>query len=442
MRVAVIGGGISGLSAAYYLMKAAPGMHEITLFEKESMPGGKIATVIENGFLSETGPNGYLDSKPFITGLAGSLGISKRLIKADAVSAARYIYDGKKMHRLPETPGAFIKSGLISAAGKLRMLAEPFVAPKKDGEDESVASFTRRRIGQEALDKLISPMVSGIYAADPETLSLKSAFPRMYELERDYGSLFKAMLKLGRGGAPPGRLTSFDRGMGVIIEALHDSLGSVVKTGSGVEMVEHKGGAWSVSARSAVSTHDAVVFAVPAYELAGIFKPAAALAGRIEYAPLAVVHFGFLKKDIEKKISGFGYLTAGPVKSAALGAVFSSVIFRDRAPEGMGLITVMSGGEKNRAMTGLDDGRLLKALQEDLGRVTGITAAPVYTKVIRHEKALPSYRVGHGRVVEGLRDVFKKAGGLYLAGNAFFGISAGDAVKRAALIADEIKYHE
>jgi oxygen-dependent protoporphyrinogen oxidase len=439
MKIAIIGGGISGLSAAYYLTKnAAPKAHNITVYEKEKRPGGTIGTIKEDGFTAETGPNGYLDSKPYITELAAALNIQGSLLKADAASAARYIFDGKKLHKLPENPGAFIKSGLISIAGKLRIIAEPLVVPKKSSEDESVASFTRRRLGREALDKLVTPMVSGIFAGDPEKLSLKSAFPRMFELEREYGSLFKAMAKLGRGGAPPGKLTSFDNGMGVIIEALSKNLGRNIKTGFSVDSVKRIGGSWSLSGSGFMSSHDAVVFAVPSYELAGMFEPARAAAGRIDYAPLSVVHLGFEQKDIEKKAAGFGFLTAGKVKNAALGAVFASIIFRNRAPEGKGLITVMAGGDKNREVYALTDADLLKAVLDGLKRATGISAAPVFTKIIRHEKAIPIYRVGHEDIVAELLKIFSGFPGLYLGGNAFFGISASDMVKRSAAVAAEI----
>lgn len=439
MNIAIIGGGISGLSAAYYIIKkAAPGAHNVVIYEKENRPGGTIGTIRENGFMAETGPNGYLDSKPFVTDLAAELGISGRIVKADAASAARYVYDGKIMHRLPENPAAFLKSGLISAAGKLRLMAELVIPPKKNDADESVAAFARRRIGQEALDKLISPMVSGIYAGDPERLSLKSAFPRMYELEREYGSLLKAMVKIGRGGAPPGKLTSFDTGMAGLIDALAEKQGNYIKAGNGVERVEYDNGAWRIFGRGFASSHDAVVFAVPSHELAVIFEPLRAAAGSIEYAPLAVTHLGFEQKDIMDKARGFGFLTAAGVKSAVLGAIFASVIFKNRAPDGRGLITVMSGGAKNREACLLSDDKLKQSILSGLERMTGIKAAPVYTRIIRYEKAIPNYSVGHPDIVAGVSGLLAGFRGAYLAGNAFFGISASDMVKRAAVLADEI----
>jgi len=200
----IIGGGISGLSTAWLLGRQAQESGiplQITLLEKETQVGGKIRSVRENGFTCEWGPNGFLDNKPQTLELCRALGIEDRLHRSNDNARKRFIYSEGRLHRLPENGTSFLKSKLLSWPGKLRLAAEPFAAAAPAGLDETLADFARRRLGQEALDKLIGPMVSGIFAGNPETMSLKSCFPRIAELEREYGGLFKAMLRLAKKSA-------------------------------------------------------------------------------------------------------------------------------------------------------------------------------------------------------------------------------------------------
>ena len=200
-RVVIVGAGISGLATAYaveQLAKQAELEVETLLLEKQQRTGGKIWSIQDEGFLCEWGPNGFLDSKPMTLDLCRQLGISDQLLRSDDNARKRFIYSEQILHRLPENGPAFLKSKLISWPGKLRLACEPLVPKRTDQGDETLAEFGRRRLGKEALNKLIAPMVSGIFAGDPETMSLKSCFPRIYELEQEHGGLIKAMVKLAR----------------------------------------------------------------------------------------------------------------------------------------------------------------------------------------------------------------------------------------------------
>lgn len=238
MRIIIIGGGISGLSLAYFLLEKRPSL-DISVLEAEKRPGGKIQTERINGFLCERGVGGFLDNRPKTLELIQKLSLNP--LRSNDEAKKRYIFSEGKLHLLPESPVLFFFSNLLSLYGRLRLLYEIFV-PAQVKAEETLAEFARRRLGKEAYEKLIDPMASGIYAGDPESMSLRSCFPRIYELEKKYGSLIKAMFKLRKktGAGPGGVLTSFYDGMGVIIDALKDYIGERMKTDSRVVSIEKK----------------------------------------------------------------------------------------------------------------------------------------------------------------------------------------------------------
>ncbi|WP_318258441.1 protoporphyrinogen oxidase [Geobacter anodireducens] len=241
-KAIVAGGGISGLATAYLLKTRAAqeGFElDVTLVEREERLGGKIRSIKEEGYLCEWGPNGFLDSKPQTLDLCRELGASDLLLRSNDNARKRFIYTGGALNRLPENGPMFLKSGLISWPGKLRLAMEPFIPKKAGGEDETLAAFGRRRLGDEALRKLIAPMVSGIFAGNPETMSLRSCFPRIAELEDEYGSLVRAMIRLAKkkkqdiaqgkavasAAGPGGVLTSFRDGIQALTDILAGRLG-------------------------------------------------------------------------------------------------------------------------------------------------------------------------------------------------------------------------
>ncbi len=435
MRAAVIGAGLSGLSAAFGLLKETRkrgfGL-ELRVFEKKERAGGTISSRREEGYLLESGPNGFLDSKPSTLELAEDLRLSGELVATAAPAARRYIYTGGKLHPVPSRPQEFLAGGLVSPAGKLRMALEFFVRARRDYGDESVASFVRRRLGSEALEKLIGPMVSGIYAGDPDALSIMAAFPRMRQLEREYGSLLAAMARIGRGGGPPGKLTSFAGGMERLVTALEAALPSGIEKNATVSVLRRRGARWELALGGGTWEADAVVFAVPAYNLKTLFPPLSGLCGRIGYAPINVFYAGFDTSGTAGAPDGFGFLATRQAGLRALGAVFSSNIFAGRAPAGRRLVTVMSGGvmdpgAADRPETDVagDSGKALEA-------ALGIKTAPEFTRLARHRAAIPQYPVGFPAEREAAERTLAAEKGLFLAGNAFYGVGVNDCTKRGA----------
>lgn len=449
MKTAVIGGGLSGLAAAYNIGKKAAekGIKtEVRVFEREGRAGGTISSRAEAGYLLEGGPNGFLDSRPSTLELAGRLGIAPKLVRAGGPAARRYIYTGKKLYAVPGGPREFIMSGLVSLPGKARIALEAFVPPKKDGEDESVASFVRRRLGPEALEKLVGPMVSGIYAGDPEKLGMLGAFPRMRQLESEYGSLILAMAGIGRGGSPPGTLTSFEDGMQFLTDTLEDGLAGGVLKNSAVRSVRKKESGWEVLCGGGAWTADAVVFAVPAYDLKEIFPapggaggPAVSgLCGKINYAPVNLVYAGFESGKTGGKADGFGFLSTRGSGSGILGVIFASNIFGKRAPAGHALFTVLSGGALSPDSAGLGDAGPAGTASGALAGALGMKGRPDFIRVLKHGAAIPQYPVGFPGIKKNLEEALAGEKGLFLAGNAFYGVGINDCTKRAAEVGTQV----
>ncbi|HOP40313.1 MAG TPA: protoporphyrinogen oxidase, partial [Geobacteraceae bacterium] len=290
-RAIVIGGGISGLASAFFLRKKAreQGLElEVKVLEKGDRPGGKIRSIRDQGYLCEWGPNGFLDSKPQTLDLCADLKIEGRLLRSNDNARKRYILSDGRLHRLPENGVSFFASKLISWPGKIRLALEPFAPARPESVDETLAAFGRRRLGNEALRKLIAPMVSGVFAGNPETMSLKSCFPRIAELESEYGGLIMAMIRLARKkrreraqgkvvsspSGPGGILTSFREGIQELINAAAENLGpDVVVTGQEVmEVARVRNGSYRVRTDDRELVADLVVVAAPSYAAAEIVR--------------------------------------------------------------------------------------------------------------------------------------------------------------------------
>jgi oxygen-dependent protoporphyrinogen oxidase len=455
----IIGGGISGLSTAWLLGRQAQESGiplQITLLEKETQVGGKIRSVRENGFTCEWGPNGFLDNKPQTLELCRALGIEDRLHRSNDNARKRFIYSEGRLHRLPENGTSFLKSKLLSWPGKLRLAAEPFAAAAPAGLDETLADFARRRLGQEALDKLIGPMVSGIFAGNPETMSLKSCFPRIAELEREYGGLFKAMLRLAKkkrreqaqgkvvasAAGPGGTLTSFREGIQFLTDTLRDQLGESVRAGCGALAVTCEAGRYRVETDGCGSlTADLVILAAPAYAAAGMLAPLdpamADLLEQIPYASLSVICCGYERERISHPLDGFGYLNARKEGRSTLGTLWDSSMFENRAPDGKVLLRSMAGGACLPGLITIPDGLLLSRVEDDLRLIMGIEAAPSFVRIFRHGQAIPQYIAGHGERLDRLAGLAAGHPGLLLTGNAFRGVGLNDCVASSQRAVDQ-----
>ena len=366
MRVAIVGGGISGLSTAFYLRRARPDW-QIELFERESRLGGTMHTENREGFLFEAGGNGFLTNKPDSLDLVHAAGGDHLLMKSNKAAQIRYVYTDA-LYRLPESPPAFLKTPLLTPLEKMRVAAELFIPAKKTDADETVASFGRRRLGKGFTDVFLNAMIAGIYASTPEQTSINAAFPKVVELERRYGGLFRGMFKKRkREAGPGGHLTSFQGGVGTLIDHLESVVGVGLHKGVEVQGISRSGDLYQISTGSGLFEADRIVVAAPTYaardmlvELHSGFRKHLDAIG---YSPVAVVGFGYEKLD--HPLNGFGLLTTESAKKGILGVLWDSSVFPDRAPPGKKSMRVLIGGQRDpdlpslgeEALVGLEIGR-------------------------------------------------------------------------------------
>ena len=462
-RIAIIGAGISGLATAHAIewLAAERGLQvAVTVLEKEPRTGGKMWSIKEEGYLCEWGPNGFLDSKPMTLDLCDRLGIRNRLTRSNDNARKRYIYSQGELHRLPENGPMFLRSNLISWRGKLRLAGELFVPPRRDAVDETLAEFARRRLGPEALDKLIGPMVSGIFAGDPETMSLQSCFPRIRELEQQYGGLLRAMIKLAKqkkaerragkevasAAGPGGVLTSFADGIQSLTEAVAASLGGTLRTGAAVVALRPRADGWELELADGEKLDaELVVSAAPAHVVCDLLRPLdrnlADLVAGIPYASMNVICCGFARERIARDLDGFGYLIPRKEGRSTLGTLWDSSIFPQRAPEGHVLLRSMMGGATNPDAIRLSDEEVLSRTLADLREIMGITVRPDFVRVFRHEQAIPQYLSGHSRRLAAVGERLKEHPGLFVSGNAFFGVGLNDCVHAANRSAEQVVKH-
>lgn len=449
-RIAIIGGGISGLSLAYFLLEKDPSL-DLVVFEAEKRLGGKIWSEKTEGFLCEWGVNGFLDNKPRTIELSKK--VSLEPMRSNDASRKRFIFSDGRLHRLPESPPAFLSSSLLSLSGRLRTMAE-LVIPGNVKDEETLASFARRRLGREAYEKLIDPMASGIFAGNPETLSLRACFPRVYDLEARYGGLIRGMLNLQRqrkkqgssekvGAGPGGTLTSFYHGMEELVTALRDFLGERIRTGSKVQGIERKGRGYVLFFPDGSSSEaDIVVTASPAYAvsdmLRGMDRLLTNLVAEIPYPSLSVVCLGFRRDKIASPVDAFGFLIPSREKRKILGTLYDSSIFPNRAPEGYVLLRTMVGGARASARAREQESKLVDLVRNELAEIMDIRTAPDFVKVYTHEMAIPQYTVGHLERLKNIESLLQKHANLYLAGNAYRGIGVNDCIENSFSLAKKM----
>jgi oxygen-dependent protoporphyrinogen oxidase len=441
--VLVIGGGLTGLATAFYLKEHGA---TVAVLESASAPGGVIATRHRGGALIEAGPNSTLDTTPLINALLDRLGIRDMRSDASAVASTRFIVRGGKLVALPTSPGAFFTTPAFSLRAKLALLREPFVGRAPAGTEESIAAFVRRRLGNEFLDYAIDPFVSGVYAGDPEDISVPAAFPRLHALEQKYGSLIKGQIKGARerrANAETAKNTagsfSFRAGMQTLTDALAAAVGPV-QTGVTVARVASAAdGAFRVEGTQQgaafVRTARAVVLAAPAYAAAGLVREVAPLAvpflEAIDYAPIAIAASCYRRSDVAHPLAGFGFLVPKKEQRRVLGSLFSSSMFEGRAPEGSVLLTTFVGGKRQPELAARSDSEIAAIVHEELAALVGAAAPPQWTEITRWRQAIPQYTLGHLAKVAGLEAAERSSPGLFLRGSYRDGVSVGDRIKAA-----------
>ncbi|MBE9504517.1 MAG: protoporphyrinogen oxidase [Proteobacteria bacterium] len=443
-KIAVVGGGISGLTAAYRLMNEGC---DVSLFEKKEQGGGAIRTGKEEGYLFEYGPNSTMNSNDEIDQLCKLLGLEDERVFGRAVSKKRYVVRYGRPIATPAGLMGFIKSDLWTASGKLRIFKDIFVGRHKGGE-ESVADYVRRRVGKELLDYGLDPFVSGVYAGDPEKLSLKSTFPKMAALEEEYGSIIRGAIKKGLKGGPKSTrqkgIFSFKEGMDVLPKALTDALAERFRGGTAVEGIKKNKGRYLLTLTGGEYTEaDEVILSSPAYINSKIISSLSPEASRllkgIEYAPLVIVYLGFNRKDVAHPLDGFGCLIPGKEGKKLLGSLWNSSMFPGRVPEGKVCLTNFVGGARNPSIVDRSDKEILSTIMTDLNALFGVKGDPTFIKIIKHKKAIPQYNLGHGKKLDALSRAMDSLPGIHLLGNYLQGVSVADCVKNGVEMAMKVK---
>ena len=458
-RVVVVGGGITGLAAAYQLANAArqrSGNLDLRLLEATDRVGGVIRTERKGGFLLESGPDSFITEKPWALELAKSLGLEDRLIGTNPSHRQALIALKGRLHPIPQgfhliSPSRiwpFLTSPVFSWTGKLRMGLEPLIPRRSSDEDESMGAFVERRFGREAVDRMAQPMVGGIYTADVRRLSLLATMPQFHEMEKTHGSIIRALRARQKQRARESNLSSGarydifvspDQGMQVLVDGIRARIpsenvlldapvvsvqvnsarkGWVIRYGEGREMEA-----------------DAVCLAVPAHEAARMINTALPeLAGELRAIPhksTATVNLIYKRKDVPHPLNGFGFVVPPGEGRSILACTFSSVKFAGRAPEGKVILRAFLGGALQPEMVDVDDQQMERAIREDLRLLLGIKAAPSEVRIRRHINAMPLYPVGHLDCLARIEGLLSRAKGLALAGNAYRGVGVPDCIHSA-----------
>ena len=450
-KVVVLGAGISGLTPAYFLSKDG---FEVTVLEKKKEVGGSIETIKEKGFLFDRGPNSGLETTPVLSKLVSELKLEDELTYANKEASVRYILRDNMLHPLPMNPAAFIKTKLFSGKAKARLFAEPFIRRSKDGYYQSIAEFVKRRLGQEFLDYAINPFVAGVYAGNPEELSVKSSFPKLYELEEKYGGLIIGTIKSikerrqrAEKSKQSARMFSFTDGMQKLPAAIASYLGERVQTFCDVTAIEKNDTGFRIKYNNAGHLReidcDILISTVPAYTAVELFKSwdekLAEHLGAVYYPPVLALMLGYNKESIRQSLDGFGFLVPAKERRSFLGAIWSSVIFPNRSEDDKAAFTLFVGGARDPEVGNIDKEILIKKVRNEFEKIMGITEEPVYSAYKYWAKAIPQYNIGYIEHERYFDDFEKRYPGLYFSGNYRGGISIGDCLKNGELLAEKVK---
>lgn len=462
-HIAIVGGGITGLATAYYLQEQArqAGLPlSYSLIERAPAFGGKIVTDMEGGFVIEGGPDSFITQKPAAMRLCRELGLEDQLMGTNDAQRKVYVLDGGRLRPLPDgvmlvvptqfTP--FALSPLISLSGKLRMGLDLVIPPRRWDGDESLADFIRRRLGQEALDKIAEPLMAGIHVADAERLSLQATFPRFIQLEQKYGSLIKGMLAQkawaaqGHNGAARKQplFMTLRGGLEQLVNGIVARLqGNLLPGRQVVELARIADAGYQLHMEDGSFLFaDAVVLATPAYLAAGLVQPLhPGLAERlraIRYVSTATISLGFRRTEFEHPLDGFGFVVAGREKSRLMACTWTSTKFDGRAPYDYVLLRCFIGGPRNQALVDLPDVELVQLVRDELRSIMGVHAEPVITRIYRWSQANPQYDVGHLGRVEQIESMAAELTGLCLTGSAYRGVGIPDCIEQGQATAQAV----
>ncbi|MGH8545737.1 MAG: protoporphyrinogen oxidase [Gammaproteobacteria bacterium] len=467
-RIVVVGGGIAGLAAAHRLIRIKTEKAldlEVILLEASPRIGGSIATERIGDFLIEAGPDSFITEKPWALQLCERLDLTPRLISTNSAYQKIYIVHNGKLEALPEgflllAPTRlwpFIQAPLFSWRGKLRMVAELFFPRANDG-DESLASFVRRRFGKEALDRVAQPLIGGIYASDPEKLSLAATMPRFKEMEKNSRSIIRAMWLEQRRRARARQTGSGARwslfvtpvgGMQEFVDAIASRLPATtvhLNTRAMDLKQDPASGIWAIRTDSNRNIEAAaVILASPAFRCAEILRAVEpGLADELEkipYASTATVSLAYREKDFPRPLDSFGFVVPAVEKRKIMACTFSSMKYRGRAPKDHVLLRAFVGGSLQPHLFQDDDASMETNVREELSALLGLKARPLFSRVYRHPRSMPQYHLGHGERVRQIEDRVGQLAGLAIAGSAYHGVGISDCVRSGEEAADKLLTH-
>jgi oxygen-dependent protoporphyrinogen oxidase len=434
--VAIVGGGVAGLSAAYRLKQR--GIRVVVYEARE-------------GFIADLGPNSIAAPSPHLRALLTQLGLDGHLLPASPAARTRYIVKKKKLRPLPMSPQDFLTTRLLTNGAKLAFFGEALVDPGDGTVEESVAAFVRRRFNQEILDYVANPFVAGIYAGNPEQLSVRHALPRLYGLERAHGSVVKAFAGMMRGArrdedaaGDAGGMISFRTGIQELPEALARELHAEIRTRATVTQVRAGPKGWTVGAAfQPTELYDGVIYAAPAHcvddvDLAFPGGDRLKTLASITHPPVAVLVLGFRREDVTHPLDGFGFLVPEIERRHVLGVVFSSTLFAGRAPDGHVLLTAFVGGVRNPDLANADLPTITARVHDDLRALLGATGEPTFRAFHLWPKAIPQYDLSYGRFKDIMDDVERRNPGFALAGSYREGVSLAEAIASGEAAAERV----
>jgi protoporphyrinogen/coproporphyrinogen III oxidase len=465
----IVGGGISGLVCAHALRKAGV---DVVVLEASDRPGGAIHSERRDGYLLELGPQNFSATAPLLE-LCSELGMEREIVKA-APHAPRYVLVDGALKQVPLSLPSFLTSDLLGARTKWVIARDLFGKSHAPEQDESVAAFVRRKFSAELLDRLVGPFVSGIYAGDPERLSVRSAFPTLYDAEKLKGSVIRGMM--ARSGKEPRQrptLLSFRDGTETLVRGLSARLGDALRLNTRVIRIRCSDApvyAEPRSARAGVNTTsqepigdiasaafqatcqtpsleetifaDNLVMATPADIAGGLLRKLhpdfESLLGAIEYAPVAVVSLGYRRSDVGHPLTGFGFLMPRSAGLRVLGTVWNSSLFPGRTPDGQALLTSFLGGATDRVAVSLQPEELTTLVHGEIAPLLAIGRAPSFSNVTIYPRALPQYNLGHADRLAALETQRASFPNLWLAGNYLGGPSIGACVEQSRNVANQI----
>ena len=447
--IAVIGAGITGLTAAYRLHQRG---FRVQVFEQTACTGGSVQTISENGYLIEAGPNSLQYGAPELKQLVNDLGLESELVPANPLAKRRFLVRGGKFVPVPNSPGAFLRSPLFGARTKFSLLAELLTRPKIRTTDLSLAELIGSHFTQELVDYAVNPLIAGIYAGDPAKLSVKHAFPSVWAAERSHGSIIRGMMsaakaKQVRGESGVAPIVSFRRGLQQLTDTLAAQLPpDAIRLGTTVSTLlpgpPHRL-VWKNSTQTGTDEFDAVVLAIPAGALAQLTfgslgeRPLATLEN-IPHPPVSSVFLGYKRNQINHPLDGYGGLVPAVEKRDVLGILFSSTLFPDRAPEGHVGLTVFVGGMRQPAHARLTTPQLLERIARDLRELVGVQGDPAFVRHSYWPRAIPQYVLGYEQWKETMDTLERNHSRLFIGGNARDGVSLPDCVKSGLKLADKV----